>query len=182
MFDPMVLTAFGALFGQAGGALLRKAAEKHVETFFEKTLDKVASVGQKSAFQEAMERAYGGWTEAVLKNLEGLGYDAEDLAEYRGAFERMLQADEVGHELIRPLLDGADWRGPDVVLFQDSWARLPDLQLRDVFLPRTCGRTRRRSSCRGTSSASWPVPARGSIRRMEPSRSPRSSPSSGGFG
>ncbi len=124
MFDPVILPAFFALFGQVGGSILKKAAEKHVDTFLGKALDKLGSVGQKSAFEEAMERAYGGWIEAVLKNLEGLGYDSEDLADYKEFFLRVLNDEEVGQELARPLLDGGDWRGPEVALFQDAWARL----------------------------------------------------------
>jgi hypothetical protein len=53
MFDPMILTAFGSLFGQVGGAILKKAAERHVETYFDKALDKLGASGQKSAFEEA---------------------------------------------------------------------------------------------------------------------------------
>ena len=124
MLDPALLPAFFALFGQVGGSILKKAAERHVETYFGKTLDKLGSGGKKSTFQEATERAYGGWIEAVLKNLDGLGYDAEDLEEYKGSFERILNDEEVGQELARPLLEGGDWKGPDVALFQDAWARL----------------------------------------------------------
>jgi hypothetical protein len=120
----VLLPAFFGLFGQAGGELLRKAAEKHVEEFFGKVLDRVSAAGQKSAFEEAMARAYGGWIEAVLKNLDGLGYDAEDLAEYKGSFERLLDDREVGEELARPILDGEEWSGPEPRLFADAWTRL----------------------------------------------------------
>ena len=124
MLNPALLPAFFALFGQVGGSILKKAAERHVETYFGKALDKLGSAGKKGTFQEAMERACGGWIETVLKNLGGLGYDPEDLAEYKDSFERVLNDEEIGQELVRPLLEGGDWKGPDVALFQDTWARL----------------------------------------------------------
>jgi hypothetical protein len=120
----VVLPAFFSLFGQVGGRLLQAAAEKHVEGWFEKGLDRASALGKKSALTEAMERAYGGWLEVVLKNLEGIGYDAEDLAEYKESFERLLGDRELGEELARPILEGEEWPGPEPRLFVDAWARL----------------------------------------------------------
>jgi hypothetical protein len=73
---PELFPAFFGFFGQLGGQLLKKAAGKHIEDNLGKALDKASALGQKSAFEEAMERAYGGWLEAMLKYLDALGYDA----------------------------------------------------------------------------------------------------------
>jgi translation elongation factor EF-Tu-like GTPase len=128
MIDPALLPAFFSLFGQTGGALLRRAAEKHVEGYFGKALERVAGIGRKSAFEEAvrgaLERAAGAWIEAVLKNLAALGYDAGELEPFKSCFGRLLDDEEVGRELSRPLLDGEEWTGADVQLFQDAWVRL----------------------------------------------------------
>ena len=61
MLDPVLFPLFLSLVGSTAGALLKKAAEKHVEKFFGKALDKLASLGKKTPLQKAHELALGAW-------------------------------------------------------------------------------------------------------------------------
>ncbi|HEX3527645.1 MAG TPA: NACHT domain-containing protein [Thermoanaerobaculia bacterium] len=133
MLDPALLPAFFALFGQVGGSLLKKAAEKHAEKLFGEVLDKAGNLGKKSAVEEALERAYGYWIEATLGYLKALGYEEEDLEAYKESFSRLLEDSTLGEELAKPLLHGDGWQGLDALAFDEAWKRSSCAPLPETF-------------------------------------------------
>jgi len=122
--DPTLFPAIYAFLGEFGKPLLKKLAEKQVERYFGKAIEKVESLGKKDEVEAATQKAYTLWVEATLKYLGGLGYDPEDLAEYRESFEKFLEDEEVGAELVKPVMDGESWQGAEVAVFQGRWQAL----------------------------------------------------------
>lgn len=145
MPEPVTLAVLAPLFlkacGQVAGPLLRKAAEKHVESFFGEQLQKLAGLGKKDDVVDAAQKAYALWFEWMLRNVQTtLGFEGEELAdekeladEYAEAAERLLDDETVFHELLKPVRDSDD--KPDLDVLRDAWRRhgCPPLPLDEGF-------------------------------------------------
>ncbi len=53
MIDPVLFPLFAKAFVQVAGPLLRKAAEKHVESFFGSALERLAGIGRPDLVVDA---------------------------------------------------------------------------------------------------------------------------------
>ena len=131
--DPIVFPLFAQAFGSVAGGLLRKAAEKHVQTFFGQALDSLAAKGQKDPLVQAMENAYGACFEIILRTLLGLGFDPDDFKPYEKAVRRFLDDETVAEELLKPAIDIQDRLSPDAEVLKDAWSRLECPELPEGF-------------------------------------------------
>ncbi|MEM7588108.1 MAG: NACHT domain-containing protein, partial [Acidobacteriota bacterium] len=109
--------------GEAAGPLLKKAAERHVETFFGDRIKDLAKLRKKSATVQAMSKAWEECLALILKEIQYLGDFEDDDPDFQAYFEPLkayIERDDVGAALLKPLLE-VDDEAPDPDDLRFGW-------------------------------------------------------------
>lgn len=126
---PLLLVALGKVVGP----LLKEAAEDHVKKFFGKALDKIASMGKKPEINKAVERVLALWLEILLLNIKGLGYDDDELKQFVSTIKKLARDEQLGPELVKPLVTPQDQDAPAVDILRGAWERVGGPELPEDF-------------------------------------------------